>query len=167
MLQAGPAKKKSLDTEGGDGGPQVRLGSVDPAAIQTFPLLHRSTLNTHLESHYPRCYVIYILDCSVRLIIVKMLPRSLCPLSCGLCDVTLNSPSSGPPGLGLESKIKVGTADYNYPEQIVLGTLYYAMIQTHKDRQTVFLYCVNELLQSKTKSIPSSFLSPSSHILTV
>ena len=60
MLQAGPAKKKSLDTEGGDGGPQVRLGSfVDPAAIQTFPLLHRSTLNTHLESHYPRCYVIY------------------------------------------------------------------------------------------------------------
>ena len=29
MLQAGPAKKKSLDTEGGDGGPQVRLGSFD------------------------------------------------------------------------------------------------------------------------------------------
>ena len=116
MLQAGPAKKKSLDTEGGDGGPQVRLGSfVDPAAIQTFPLLHRSTLNTHLESHYPRCYVIYILDCSVSLIIVKMLPTSLCPL--WPSDVTPNSPIS--PGLGLESKIKVGSADYNYPEQIV------------------------------------------------
>ena len=143
MLQAGPAKKKSLDTEGGDGGPQVRLGSFDPAAIQTFPLLHRSTLNTHLESHYPRCYVIYILDCSVRLIIVKMLPRSLCPLSCGLCDVTPNSPSSGPPGLGLESKIKVGSADYNYPEQIVLGTLYYAMIQTHKDRQSFYIELMN------------------------
>ena len=54
MLQAGPAKKKSLDTEGGDGGPQVRLGSfVDPAAIQTFPLLHRSTLNTHFRESLP------------------------------------------------------------------------------------------------------------------
>lgn len=92
MLQAGPAKKKSLDTEGGDGGPQVRLGLFDPgcaaAAMQTFPLLHRSTLNTHLESHYPGCYVTYSLGLLSGA--DNCLPSPVCPLylSCGPCDVT-------------------------------------------------------------------------------
>lgn len=64
MLQAGPAKKKSLDTEGGDGGPQVRLGLFDPPFHTNIPLASQInsqyTLRESLSiSHYPRCYVIY------------------------------------------------------------------------------------------------------------
>ena len=162
MLQAGPAKKKSLDTEGGDGGPQVRLGSfVDPAAIQTFPLLHRSTLNTHLESHYPRCYVIYsgLLsepdNC-------QDAPHISVSSLAQWRDTQLSQLSRTGPRIQNKSwqrRLQLSWTDS------ILGTL--LCYDSNTQRQTVFLYCVNELLQSKTKSIPSSFLLPSLHILTV